>query len=75
MALRAGVPVVPVGITGTDKAWPAGARLPRLVRVTIRYGEPVCPEDYQGSRKEKVAQMTAEIMRRIDEERRAGKEA
>lgn len=74
MALRAGVPIVPVGFVGTDKAWPAGKKLPRLVRVTIRYGEPVHPDDFEGSRKEKVAAMTAEVMRRIAELRSAGEE-
>jgi 1-acyl-sn-glycerol-3-phosphate acyltransferase len=75
VAIRAGVPVVPVGIVGTEKAWPAGKRLPRIVSVTIRYGEPVHPDDFEGSRKERVAAMTAEIMRRIDLERLAGEES
>lgn len=65
IALRAGVPVVPVGIVGTDEAWPPGARFPRLTKVRMRYGEPVRPEDFEGSRKEKVAAMTDEVMRRI----------
>jgi len=65
IALRAGVPVVPVAIVGTDRAWPRGQRLPRLVKVRIRFCEPVCPEDFTGTRKENVAAMTAEVMRRI----------
>lgn len=75
IALRAGVPVVPVGIAGTDEAWPPGRKLPRLVRVTMSYGEPVRPEDFEGGRKERVAAMTAEIMRRIDEQRRVARGA
>lgn len=70
MAIRAGVPVVPVGFVGTDQAWPPGKKLPRLVRVTVRYGDPVHPDDFEGSRKEKVDAMTAEIMKRIDTLRR-----
>lgn len=70
IAMRADVPVIPVGIVGTDKAWPAGKKFPRLVRVTMSFGEPVCPDAFEGSRKERVAAMTAEIMRRIDHERR-----
>jgi 1-acyl-sn-glycerol-3-phosphate acyltransferase len=70
IAMRAGVPVVPVGIAGTQLALPKGAKLPRFPRVTIRYGEPVCPEDFtQGSRKERTHAMTAEIMRRIADAR------
>jgi 1-acyl-sn-glycerol-3-phosphate acyltransferase len=66
IAMRAGVPVVPVGITGTDKALPPGAKLPRFPRVTIKFGPPVTVEDFpEGGRKEKTAAMTAEIMRRI----------
>lgn len=37
IAARAHVPVVPVGIAGTDRAWPEGQRLPRLPRVTVRF--------------------------------------
>lgn len=75
IALRAGVPVVPVGICGTEDALPKGARLPRFPRVTIRYGEPVCPEDYEGyERKERLGLMTGEIMRRIAAERARGSE-
>ena len=75
IAMRAGVPVVPVGISGTDKALPRGASFPRLARVTVRFGEPVMPEEFtQASRKERTAAMTAEIMRRIALERYAAGE-
>ena len=66
IAMHAGVPVVPVGIAGTERALPKGAKLPRFPRVTIRYGEPVRPEEFtEGGRKERMQAMTAEIMRRI----------
>jgi 1-acyl-sn-glycerol-3-phosphate acyltransferase len=32
---------VPVGITGTEKLQPVGARLPRIVPITVRFGEPI----------------------------------
>ncbi|WP_395694128.1 lysophospholipid acyltransferase family protein [Nocardioides sp.] len=41
LALTAGVPVVPVGLTGTERLQPVGARLPRVVPVTVRFGEPI----------------------------------
>jgi 1-acyl-sn-glycerol-3-phosphate acyltransferase len=70
IALRAGVPIVPVAISGTEKALPRGAWLPRFPRVTIRYAEPVCAQDFsQTGRREKMAAMTAEVMHRIAEER------
>ena len=66
IAMRAGVPVLPVGIVGTDEALPPGAKLPRFPRVTIAYGDPVHPDDFtEGGKKERLAAMTAEIMRRI----------
>lgn len=68
VAMRAEAPVVPVAFVGTDEAWPRGKRLPRRVRVTIKYGAPVDPSAFGGDRKGRVEAMTAEIMRRIAEE-------
>jgi 1-acyl-sn-glycerol-3-phosphate acyltransferase len=66
IAMRAGVPVVPVGIWGTQFALPRGARMPRFPRVTIRYAEPVFPEAFEEyDRQERLQAMTAEIMRRV----------
>jgi len=69
LALRAGVPVVPVGIVGTAHVWPRGQRLPKLRRVTVVYGEPVPPDQFprEGSRREQVDALTARIMERIAE--------
>ena len=41
LALTAGVPIVPVGLIGTDRLQPVGANLPRLVRVDVRFGAPI----------------------------------
>ncbi|MDI6911327.1 lysophospholipid acyltransferase family protein [Nocardioides sp.] len=41
LALTAGAPVVPVGLTGTERLQPVGARLPRIVPVTVRFGRPI----------------------------------
>jgi len=39
-ATRTGAPILPVGIWGTERLWPVGARLPRFGQtVTIRFGE------------------------------------
>jgi 1-acyl-sn-glycerol-3-phosphate acyltransferase len=45
LALTSGAPVVPVGVIGTEKLQPVGARVPRLVRVTVRFGAPM---DFRG---------------------------
>ncbi len=41
LALTAGCPVVPVGLTGTQDIQPVGARLPRLASVSVTFGEPL----------------------------------
>jgi 1-acyl-sn-glycerol-3-phosphate acyltransferase len=47
LALATGARVVPVGVVGTDRVQPVGARVPRVHRgVAIRFGEPVDPADY-----------------------------
>ncbi len=79
LALRAGVPVVPVGIVGTERALPPGAKLPRFPRVHIRIGAPVDPASFDGGRKERVEALTARLMERIaqvrDEARRESLDA
>lgn len=41
LALTAGVPVVPVGITGTERLQPVGSTFPRIVPISVRFGEPI----------------------------------
>ena len=41
LALTAGCPVVPVGLTGTENIQPVGSNLPRLAKVTVDFGEPI----------------------------------
>ena len=41
LALTAGCPVVPVGLQGTAEIQPVGSNLPRLAKVTVRFGEPI----------------------------------
>lgn len=41
LALTAGVPVVPVGLRGTEEIQPVGARVPRLAKVHVAFGEPM----------------------------------
>ena len=45
LALTSGAPVVPVGLVGTERLQPVGATVPRLVRVTARFGPPM---DFRG---------------------------
>lgn len=43
VAARTGVPIVPVGIGGSARALPIGAKLPRPVKVVAVVGEPIYP--------------------------------
>ncbi|MHC4820998.1 MAG: lysophospholipid acyltransferase family protein, partial [Planctomycetota bacterium] len=57
---RSGVPVVPVCIDGSFRAWPRGRRFPRPARVTVTYGEPV---EYPRGMKDD--EMAADLRRRL----------
>ena len=49
LALTSGAPVVPVGLTGTEKLQPIGTRVPRLAKVTVAFGKPITVEgEYDG---------------------------
>jgi 1-acyl-sn-glycerol-3-phosphate acyltransferase len=48
LSLTADVPVVPVGLIGTDKVQPVGERGLRLAEVTIAFGAPILPAAYAG---------------------------
>ena len=41
LALTSGAPIVPVGLRDTEKLQPVGSNRPRLVRVTVTFGEPI----------------------------------
>jgi 1-acyl-sn-glycerol-3-phosphate acyltransferase len=69
IAMRAGVPVIPVAFVGTDRVLPRGQRFIRPARVTIKFGAPIDPASFtEGTRKEQMAALTATIMKRIAEE-------
>jgi len=49
IALRAGVPVVPVAIRGTNRVLPYGKLIPRWGgRVTVTFGDPIAFDDLKG---------------------------
>lgn len=43
LAARAGVPIVPVGIGGSERALPTGKRIPRPVKIHVLVGPPLQP--------------------------------
>jgi 1-acyl-sn-glycerol-3-phosphate acyltransferase len=66
LAMAAGVPVIPVGMIGTDKVQPIGARMPRpgAGKITVRFGKPM---DFTGRPTDRTSlrQITDEIMAEI----------
>lgn len=68
LVLSGGLPIVPVGIVGAADALPAGAGLPRPVKVVVRFGEPITPEELDalgGDRRARLQNATRLIMQRI----------
>lgn len=56
LALKAGVPIVPIGIHGTYEAFPRGAKFPKPVVVTLKLGEPFRLEEYFDVRSPKTVE-------------------
>lgn len=66
LAIMSGAPIVPVGLVGTDRIQPIGARVPRpFQRATVRFGEPLDPADYGGSARRRRQQLTDDLMESI----------
>jgi 1-acyl-sn-glycerol-3-phosphate acyltransferase len=69
LVFQEGVAIVPVGIVGAYSAMPPGSFLPRPRRVTIRFGTPIEPNEFDalaaGDRRARLREATRLIMRRI----------
>jgi 1-acyl-sn-glycerol-3-phosphate acyltransferase len=66
LALMTGAPIVPVGLVGTDRIQPIGARFPRPYRhAEIRFGHPLDPAAYGGTARRRRQQMTADLMESV----------
>lgn len=66
LALHAAVPVVPVGLIGTQDIQPVGASFPKLAKVTVRFGTPIGVERYAGMPAGKARrQLTDDVMEAI----------
>ncbi len=60
LAIKSGVPVVPVGISGTFEILPKGKLFARPGKVTIRVGHPVETKDYTVKQKHELAEKIRE---------------
>ena len=68
LSAATGVSIVPTGIVGTNRIQPPGARFPRpFRRAVIRFGTPIDPVSYRGTRRQCRRRITSDVMRAIDE--------
>jgi len=72
LTARAGVPVVPVGIAGTFRAWPRGRILPIPRPLRIHYGPPIMPSDLAGLDSQAVTALIQDRIRDCVETARLG---
>lgn len=62
LACRAGVPIVPVGIGGAERALPKGRNVAFPRRMTMVIGEPIMPPEKDGRvKRSDVRRMTAQL--------------
>jgi 1-acyl-sn-glycerol-3-phosphate acyltransferase len=64
LALRSGVPIMPVGIAGAERALASIIRGQRT-EVTVRIGAPFVLNPVEGTRRERLTRASDEIMERI----------
>jgi 1-acyl-sn-glycerol-3-phosphate acyltransferase len=66
LAARSGVPVLPIGVSGTDRFLAPGMRFPRLgARLAVRAGRPYTVDLPRRPSREQLATATDEMMGRI----------
>jgi 1-acyl-sn-glycerol-3-phosphate acyltransferase len=64
LSARTGAPIIPIGVGGTSKAMPKGARVPHPVRVKLIVGRPIpAPQRSGGARvaRSKVHALTSQL--------------
>jgi CMP/dCMP kinase len=67
IAIKAGVPILPLGIGGSAKVMPKGRWIPRRRKVTVIIGEPIYPKDATRSVRKTAPEMTAVLHKRLQE--------
>ena len=72
LALKAGVPVVPVGFNGSHEVLPKGRLLPRPGEIVIRIGQPLATDHYRAGDKQALAgDLQASVQALLEERYRA----
>lgn len=68
VAARAGVPLVPVGIGGSEGALPKGTKIPRPVKVHLVVGPPIFPPPTPEGRRNPSRRAVHELTLKLQEE-------
>ena len=68
IALKSDAPVLPVGITGSDRVMPEGTHLPHFPHITVNVGEPISlsSEGDLSSKREQIAKACDQISEAIE---------
>jgi len=63
IAYKTGVPIIPVGIAGSEEIWPPGTKLPRPRKCAVVVGDAIYPKDLNGARasREIMGEFTLEL--------------
>ena len=63
IAYKTGVPIIPVGIAGSEEIWPPGTKLPRPRKCVAVVGDPIYPKNLNGARatREMMSEFTVEL--------------
>lgn len=72
LAVKLGVPILPLGIGGSEEILASGKKIPRLRRVAVVVGEPIAPPSDATTRKRSdlaaiTAQLQVELQKLFDE--------
>ena len=67
LALRAGASIVPVGIRGSNRMLPLGAKRPRRHRVSVEFGEPIAPPRRERNVKRQVAELLEQLRTALEQ--------
>ena len=66
VSLRTGAPIVPMGIAGTDYAWPPGVSKIKPHKVILVVGEPIYPRVFEGRvPRRAVDELTEELRQKL----------
>jgi 1-acyl-sn-glycerol-3-phosphate acyltransferase len=68
VAVKAGVPIVPVGIGGSERVMPKGVKLPRPHKVVVRVGPPLYPPVTADRRSRDVVRDLTDQLHRVLQE-------